>query len=77
MIKTLLLLILDDITNTTVQMTNGDSTNNIRKLTLREQQVLQLRQEMNHPGGVRLTLRKKDCLGSIALVDALGFVWFV
>lgn len=60
-------------------MNTGDSStlNNIRKLTLREQQVLQLRQEMNHPGGVRLTLRRKDCLGSIALVDAFGLVWLV
>ncbi|XP_046386462.1 uncharacterized protein LOC124156151 [Ischnura elegans] len=45
------------------------------RLTLREQQVLQLRKEMSHPGGVRLQLRRKDCVGSIALVDALGSVW--
>ncbi|KAJ9579585.1 hypothetical protein L9F63_004770 [Diploptera punctata] len=44
-------------------------------LTLREQQVLQLRREMLHPGGVRLQLRRKDCTGSIALVDAFGAVW--
>jgi len=46
-------------------------------LTLREQQVLQLRREMLHPGGVRLQLRRKDCTGSIALVDAFGAVWYV
>lgn len=45
------------------------------RLTLREQQVLQLRREMTHPGGVRLQLRRKDCLNSIALVDAFGCVW--
>ncbi|EEB18433.1 conserved hypothetical protein [Pediculus humanus corporis] len=45
------------------------------RLTLREQQVLQLKKEMLHPGGVRLQLRRKDCTGSIALVDALNGVW--
>lgn len=48
---------------------------NIGRLTLREQQVMQLRTEMKHPGGVRLQLRRKDCLGSIAWVDAFGAVW--
>ncbi|XP_062558531.1 serine-rich adhesin for platelets [Armigeres subalbatus] len=46
-----------------------------RKLTLREQQVMQLRREMMHPGGVRLQLRRKDCINSIGLVDAFGAVW--
>ncbi|XP_049278822.1 mucin-5AC [Anopheles funestus] len=46
-----------------------------RKLTLREQQVFQLRREMMHPGGVRLQLRRKDCINSIGLVDAFGAVW--
>ncbi|KAJ6638244.1 hypothetical protein Bhyg_10977 [Pseudolycoriella hygida] len=45
------------------------------RLTLREQQVMQLRREMIHPGGVRIQLRRKDCIGSIALVDAFGAVW--
>lgn len=45
------------------------------RLTLREQQVFQLRREMMHLGGVRLQLRRKDCTGSIALVDAFGAVW--
>ncbi|KAK6635793.1 hypothetical protein RUM44_001047 [Polyplax serrata] len=45
------------------------------RLTLREQQVLQLKKEMLHPGGVRLQLRRKDCTGSIALVDVLNGVW--
>jgi hypothetical protein len=44
-------------------------------MTLREQQVFQLRREMMHPGGVRLQLRRKDCLGSIAWVEAFGGVW--
>lgn len=51
--------------------------NNSTRLTLREQQVLQLRREISHSGGVRLQLRRKDCLGSIALVDAFNAVWFV
>ncbi|XP_055538532.1 uncharacterized protein LOC129726016 isoform X2 [Wyeomyia smithii] len=46
-----------------------------RKLTLREQQVMQLRREMMHPGGVQLQLRRKDCINSIGLVDAFGAVW--
>lgn len=43
--------------------------------TLREQQVLQLEKEMKHPSGVRLQLRRKDCVNSIALVDVMGAVW--
>ena len=45
------------------------------RLTLREQQVIDLRKEMMHPGGVRIQLRRKDCIGSIALVDSFGAVW--
>uniref|UniRef100_A0A1A9ZA07 PH domain-containing protein n=1 Tax=Glossina pallidipes TaxID=7398 RepID=A0A1A9ZA07_GLOPL len=46
-----------------------------KRMSLREQQVMQLRREIMHPGGVRLQLRRKDCLGSIAWVDAFGAVW--
>lgn len=45
------------------------------RVSLREQQVLQLRREIVHPGGVRLQLRRKDCIGSIALVDAFSAVF--
>lgn len=45
------------------------------RMTLREQQVLELRKEMRHLGGVRIQLRRKDCQGSIALCDAFGAVW--
>lgn len=45
------------------------------RLTMREQQVMQLRREMMHPGGVRLQLRRKDCINSIGFVDAFGAVW--
>lgn len=45
------------------------------RLTLREQQVMQLRKQMMHPGGVRIQLRRKDCLSSIAFVDAFGAAW--
>lgn len=31
---------------------------------------------MKHPTGVRLQLRKKDCIDSMALVDAIGAVWY-
>ena len=44
---------------------------------LKEQQVIRLKSEINHPGGVRVVLRKKDCVGSIAFVDYLGAVWYV
>lgn len=46
-----------------------------KRLTLREQQVNLLRREIMHPGGVRLQLRRKDCLGSVGWVDAFGAVW--
>ncbi|KAH8312353.1 hypothetical protein KR044_010388 [Drosophila immigrans] len=55
------------------QGTSSNSGN--KRLTLREQQVMQLRREIMHPGGVRLNLRRKDCVGSIAWVDAFGGVW--
>jgi len=43
--------------------------------SMKEQQVMRLRQEVAHPAGVRLQLRKKDCLHSLALVDLFGCVW--
>lgn len=45
------------------------------RVSLREQQVLQMRREIGHPGGVRLQLRRKDCVGGIALVDGFNAVW--
>ena len=45
--------------------------------SVREQQVLRLRQEISHPAGVRLQLRKKDVQSSLALVDLFGCVWVV
>ncbi len=42
---------------------------------LREQQVIRLRQEMSHPAGVRLTLRRRDCQNSLALVELFGCLW--
>ena len=45
--------------------------------TVREQQVARLRREVQHPAGVRLQLRKKDCQSSLALVDLFGCVWVV
>lgn len=43
--------------------------------SLKERQVARLRMEMQHPAGVRIVLKKRDCLNTIALVDALGAVW--
>lgn len=48
---------------------------NGRQLTLREQQVMQLKKEMSHIAGVRLQLRRRDCKDDIALVDTFGAVW--
>ena len=36
---------------------------------------IRLRQEIAHPAGVRLTLRKRDCQNSLALVDIFGCLW--
>lgn len=46
-----------------------------QRVTLRDQQVQQLRKEKLHPGGVRLQVRRKDCTNSIAFIDAFGHVW--
>lgn len=43
--------------------------------TLREQQVLQLQKEMKHAAGVRLHLRRRDCVSAIAFCEAMGSVW--
>jgi hypothetical protein len=32
--------------------------------------------EMQHPAGVRIILKKRDCHNTIALIDALGTVWY-
>ena len=45
------------------------------KSSLREQQVLRLRQEVAHPSGVRLMLRRRDCHNSLALVEIFGCLW--
>lgn len=39
--------------------------------------MARLRLEMQHPAGVRIILKKRDCVNTIALVDALGAVWLV
>jgi hypothetical protein len=43
--------------------------------SLKERQVQRLRMEIQHPAGVRIVLKKKDCFNTIALIDALGTVW--
>ncbi|EDV42633.1 uncharacterized protein Dana_GF16925 [Drosophila ananassae] len=61
--------------SSTPSSTNPAQQSPNKRLTLREQQVMQLRREIMHPGGVRLNLRRKDCVGSIAWLDAFGGVW--
>lgn len=46
-----------------------------RLLTLREQQVAQLKKEIGHPAGVRLQLGRRDCKDSIAFVETYGQIW--
>lgn len=43
-------------------------------MSLREQQVIRLQREIAHQAGVRLTLRKKDCMNSIAFVNVFNHV---
>lgn len=62
-------------TNNRDDKMQGRPTGVASRLTLREQQVLELRKEMMHMGGVRIQLRRKDCIGTIALCDAFGAVW--
>lgn len=45
-----------------------------RLMSLREQQVIRLQREIAHQAGVRLTLRKKDCMNSIAFVNVFNHV---
>lgn len=48
---------------------------NGKPLSLREVQVQKLQAEIFHKSGVRLVLRKKDCINSIALVECFSYVW--
>lgn len=45
-----------------------------RLMSLREQQVIRLQREIAHQAGVRLTLRKKDCLNTVAFVNIFNHV---
>jgi hypothetical protein len=54
---------------------SNDLQHHLRSPSLREQQVFRLRQEIAHPAGVRLTLRKRDCQNSLALVEIFGCLW--
>lgn len=54
---------------------HNQNRSNSLQLTLREQQVLQLRKEMSHPAGVRLKLNRRDCKDGIAFVDCFESVW--
>uniref|UniRef100_T1JG47 PH domain-containing protein n=1 Tax=Strigamia maritima TaxID=126957 RepID=T1JG47_STRMM len=46
-------------------------------LSLKEKQVALLNTQINHPGGIRLRIRRKDCLNSIALGSYLESVWIL
>lgn len=48
---------------------------NSQVMSLRESQVLQLQREIRNRGGVKLRIRKIDCLDSLALVEWLGHIW--
>ncbi|XP_054716936.1 uncharacterized protein LOC129226358, partial [Uloborus diversus] len=48
---------------------------NGKPLSLREVQVQKLQSEILHKSGVRLVLRKKDCINAIALVECFNLVW--
>lgn len=64
--------------NVNVQGTNVENSfhdENGRPLSLKETQVRKLQKEITHKSGVRLMLRKKDCVNTIALVDCFGAVW--
>ncbi|GAB6022816.1 hypothetical protein CHUAL_006914 [Chamberlinius hualienensis] len=54
---------------------NNNEGENSRPMTLREKQVFQLCNEMNHKAGVKLILSKKDCVNSIAFAEYLGCLW--
>lgn len=43
-------------------------------MSLREQQVVRLQKEISHTAGVRLTLRRQDCINSIAFVNCFSQV---
>ena len=53
----------------------GRKTFSIRLRECRSLQVMRLRQEIAHPSGVRLTLRRRDCHSSLALVEMFGRLW--
>ncbi|GBM78125.1 hypothetical protein AVEN_17050-1 [Araneus ventricosus] len=48
---------------------------NGKPISLREAQVQKLQSEILHKSGVRLVLRKKDCLNAIAFVECFNCVW--
>ncbi|KAG8183393.1 hypothetical protein JTE90_008295 [Oedothorax gibbosus] len=48
---------------------------NGKPISLREAQVQKLQSEISHKSGVRLMLRKKDCLNAIAFVEFFNHVW--
>lgn len=58
---------------TTTASTSNTPKHEKRKLSLREQQVLQLRHEINTE--IRFKLRKKDCVDAIAFASYNGQLW--
>lgn len=61
--------------NQSADISHSNDPANGTHVPLKEQQVIHLQREINHPGGVRIILRKRDCLNSMAFVDYLGAVW--
>lgn len=51
------------------------SSNGSQVLSLRESQIVTLRKEISNPGGVKLRIRKVDCVDSLALVEWIGRIF--
>ncbi|XP_015600966.1 uncharacterized protein LOC107270450 [Cephus cinctus] len=56
-------------------LSHVENSNANMRLTLRQQQFLELGREMNHPSGVRLLLGRRYCKDNIAFVDIFGAVY--
>lgn len=55
--------------------TQSNASHSNQVLSLRESQILQLQKEITNRAGVKLRIRKIDCLDSLALVEWLGHIF--
>ncbi|XP_076335983.1 uncharacterized protein LOC143239071 [Tachypleus tridentatus] len=65
----------ESASGSSVYVVNPPPLDDRRPMSLKESQVLRLQKEIAHKGGVRLMLRKKDCVNALALVEAFGNIW--